>query len=186
MKVGTKSVLYGVHAFWHHPFILAAAWTRLYGFPWDPRLWLVFFIHDLGYVGCPNMDGEEGERHPERAARWLQKLGFSPEWQNLVLYHSRFYARRDNASPSKLCYADKLAIAMTPWWLYLPLARLTGELEEYIHPDHHENGGKYEGEGYLYDADPKTWYLDLQETMRRWVAHELGQTDRSPWERTPQ
>ena len=48
MKVGTKSVLFGAHAFWLHPFFVAVAWTRLYGFPWDPRLWVAFFVHDLG------------------------------------------------------------------------------------------------------------------------------------------
>jgi hypothetical protein len=34
-----------------HPFFVAYAWSRLFGFPWDPRLWLAFFVHDLGYLG---------------------------------------------------------------------------------------------------------------------------------------
>ena len=37
-----------VHALWLHPFFTAEAWRRLYGFPWDVRLW-AFFVHDLGY-----------------------------------------------------------------------------------------------------------------------------------------
>ena len=69
MRVGTKSVLYGAHAFYLHGFFVARAWWILYGFPWDVRLWIAFFIHDLGYLGKPNMDGEEGECHPFWAAR---------------------------------------------------------------------------------------------------------------------
>ncbi len=73
MKIGTKSVLFGAHAFWLHPFLLAYAWTKLFGFPLDPRLWWAFFVHDLGYIGKPNMDGEEGESHPVTGAElmWL-------------------------------------------------------------------------------------------------------------------
>jgi hypothetical protein len=55
MKVGTKSVLFGAHCFLIHPFFVAAAWIKLYGFPWDPRLWIAFFVHDLGYFGKPNI-----------------------------------------------------------------------------------------------------------------------------------
>jgi hypothetical protein len=49
VSVGTRSVLFGVHAFWLHPFITAEGWRRIYGFPWDVRLWVAFFVHDLGY-----------------------------------------------------------------------------------------------------------------------------------------
>ncbi len=40
MNVGTRSILYGAHAFWLHPWFVAWGWWRLYGFPWDPRLWV--------------------------------------------------------------------------------------------------------------------------------------------------
>ena len=49
MRVGTKSVLFGVHAIWIHPFFVVWAWWRLFGFPWDFRLWVAFFVHDSGY-----------------------------------------------------------------------------------------------------------------------------------------
>lgn len=74
MKIGTKSVLFGAHQFLIHPLFVAAAWWRLYGFPRDPRLWVAFFIHDLGYIGKPNMDGPEGEAHPELGARIMGEL----------------------------------------------------------------------------------------------------------------
>jgi len=69
MKIGTKSVLFGVHAFWWHPIMVAIAWIRLYGFPFDIRIWIAFFVHDLGYFGKPNMDGPDGETHPEFGAK---------------------------------------------------------------------------------------------------------------------
>ncbi len=63
MRVGTKSVLFGAHCFFIHPFFVARGWWALYGCPWDPRLWVAFFVHDLGYVGSHDMDGPEGESH---------------------------------------------------------------------------------------------------------------------------
>lgn len=85
MKIGTRSVLYGAHCFAYHGFAVALAWWRLYrwapafeGARWpailDPRAWLVFFVHDLGYIGRPNMDGPEGEIHPFPGARLVTKV----------------------------------------------------------------------------------------------------------------
>ncbi len=68
MNVGTKSLLFGVHQFALHPILVAMAWWKLYGFPWDPRLWVAFVVHDWGYWGKPNMDGPEGDTHPELGA----------------------------------------------------------------------------------------------------------------------
>ena len=49
MRIGTKSVLYGAHCVLVHPWFLAVAWWKLYGFPWDVRLWFAFALHDVGY-----------------------------------------------------------------------------------------------------------------------------------------
>lgn len=161
MKIGTKSVLFGAHCFLLHPFFVAIAWTKLYGFPFDPRLWIAFFVHDLGYWGKPNMDGPEGEAHVELGAKimhlfdgwkkenkrlfypseseidsllkegWklksiegmsacLEKWTRKIKWRDFSMYHSRYYAKKHNAKPSKLCFADKLSFCYTPVWLYLP------------------------------------------------------------------
>src|SRR5437868_6582638 len=56
MRVGTKSVLFGAHCFGIHFLFIALAWWKLYGFPWDPRLWLAFYLHDVGYLQKPYMD----------------------------------------------------------------------------------------------------------------------------------
>jgi hypothetical protein len=179
MKIGTKSVLFGAHAFWMHPWFVALAWWKLYGFPFDPRLWFAFFLHDIGYWGKPNMDGPEGESHPELGASIMGAL-FDPisgvficpnpecydgfvdanarfdywhddyvyddaecplckeqrernnRWRIFTLTHSRFYAKKMDMPHSRLCVADKLATALTPRWLYLPMVTMTGEIEEYM------------------------------------------------------
>lgn len=80
MNIGTKSVLYGAHCWFIHPWFVARAWWRLYGFPWDPRLWVAFFVHDLGYWGKPNTDGPEGEWHAAWGAGVMGWLFDQPSW----------------------------------------------------------------------------------------------------------
>jgi hypothetical protein len=215
MKLGTKSILFGAHAFWLHPWFVARAWWKLYGFPWDPRLWVAFFVHDLGYWGKEHMDDEEGENHPLLGANimhgffdreWetrnmgpgtlhMQVTGpdwypmgvvdsfsyqvRSRKWFNFVKYHSRFLSQRDGAVPSRLCYADKLAIALTPWWLYVPMVRATGEVGEYRSiAKHVEDIKKFGGEvphplDMSFESDKK-WFLQLQAHMRRWVKENVN------------
>lgn len=131
MKIGTKSILFGAHQFIIHPVFVAYSWWKLYGFPFDPRLWISFFIHDWGYWGKPNMDGNEGMLHPLWAAAKMHEW-FGKEWGEFCFYHSRHLASLQNKRHSRLCVADKLSIAMEPWWLYLPRVILTGEIDEYM------------------------------------------------------
>jgi hypothetical protein len=208
VKIGTKSVLFGAHCFFLHPWFVAAAWWRLYGFPRDPRLWVAFFVHDIGYIGKPNMDGEEGERHPVTGARLMTRLfdrgeslsdraihgvlvgtdaGDRP-WLNLgtwgcfALLHSRYFAKSLGLQPSRLCIADKLAIALTPAWLYLPMVRATGEIHEYMaHAKHRIAGNERVSEDEkrrLVSGDQLAWYSGVQDYVRRWAyAHKDGAVD---------
>jgi hypothetical protein len=122
LPMGTRSVLCGAHCFFLHPLFVAAAWTKLYGFPWDPRLWVAFFVHDLGYWGLGDMEGEAGEEHVRFGAQLMRRL-FGEGWGMFTL---------TGLPVSKLCIADKAAFLATPRWLYLPMVRLTGELQEYL------------------------------------------------------
>jgi hypothetical protein len=131
LRVGTKSVLFGAHQFLLHPFFVAWGWMRLYGFPRDVRIWFAFFLHDIGYIGKENMDGPEGETHPELGAAVMGRL-FGKEWGDFTLAHSRSYAKLRGIERSKLCYADKMASVLIPLWLYLVLITLSGEVHEYI------------------------------------------------------
>lgn len=176
MKIGTKSVMFGAHAFWFHPWLVALAWWKLYSFPFDPRLWAAFFLHDVGYWGKDNIDGKEGKTHPEVGANIMGTLfdrgadhyykvlpieagtpmytrlhfwerqygnndkgdalivGYKPmaKWYDFCLYHSRWYANKDNQPVSKLCAADKLAFCLEPYWFYMMRVKLSGEYKEFF------------------------------------------------------
>ncbi|HEY1502567.1 MAG TPA: hypothetical protein VGF88_23530 [Acidobacteriaceae bacterium] len=169
MKIGTKSVLYGAHCFCLHPWFVAAGWTKLYGFPLDPRLWLAFFVHDIGYLGKPNMDGPEGERHVELGAAIMGRL-FGDEWRDFCLFHSRYYAKAAGHHPSRLCFADKLSFPLTPHWLYLPMVSATGEILEYLKNAQNATSAHWVPTGY----DKRKWHSQLCEYMRRWVNEHIG------------
>lgn len=181
MKLGTKSVLFGAHCFIIHPIFLFIAWCKLYGFPFDPRLWVAFFVHDLGYIGKPNMDGEEGETHVELGAKIMGFL-FGKTWADFSRYHSRFYAKKDGVKPSKLCIADKFAICLEPAWFYLLRVNLSGEIKEYMRL---AGKDKYKGETLNRDefmnldtGTQRGWFNSMTSYMRRWVAeHKDGKED---------
>ena len=168
MKIGTRSVLYGAHQFVLHPIMVAIAWTKLYGFPLDPRLWFAFFLHDIGYIGCTNMDGLSGERHPERGARLMHVL-FGAQWGKFTLFHSRSYAKADGRPVSQLCLADKLATAITPAWLYLPLACLTGELAEYMHNTSVQKDDHIHSRIGARTGDVGVWFEELRSFNHLWI-----------------
>lgn len=205
VTVGTQSVLFGVHCFLIHPFILLIAWWKLYGFPWDPRLWFAFFLHDIGYLGKPNMDGPEGEQHPYFGA-WIMSVLFDwphalkhgifwdciqcrwmGPWGMFTLLHSRYLAKKLGMPLSRLAIADKLVIAIEPSWLYLPRAIASGEIEDYYQqavkakPDPADQETCY----FLSEIqqggkrrDALQWHMGMRGYMRVWVdRHRDGAVD---------
>ncbi len=181
MRVGTKSVLFGAHCFFIHPFFVARSWWALYGCPWDPRLWVAFFVHDLGYVGKPNMDGPEGESHVEFGAR-VMGVFFGERWREFCGGHSRYWAKRHGKHFSRLCVADKLAFVLTPSWLYLPTTAATGELYEYMARSRERQAGAEcftEIESIqLSSRIPAEWLEGLKSYTRRWIEqHKSGCED---------
>ena len=182
MKVGTKSVLFGAHSLLVHPIVVGIAWRKLWGIPWDPRLWFAFVLHDAGYFSKPNLEGEEGERHVELGARIMTRL-FGPEWGDLCAGHSRHWAKRCGKPVSRLCFADKLAFVLTPDWLYLLMTRATGELYEYMQKSRDRQAGAAcftaEESACLTSPDPATWLRGLKSYTLRWIAEHLdGREDR--------
>ena len=162
MRIGTRSLLYGAHCIPIHFLMVALAWWRIYGAPYDPRLWCAFLVHDLGYFGCSDMDGPEGELHPALGCRIMGRL-FGRSWGVFTAAHSRFYARLLGVEPSLLCAADKLATALEPWWLYLPRVWASGELQYYMdggparYPDAYPDGAI---------RDARAWFANLQRDAR--------------------
>jgi hypothetical protein len=167
VKVGTKSVLFGAHCFFLHPWFVAAAWWKLYGIPFDPRLWVAFLVHDIGYLGKPNMDGAEGETHVELGAKIMGLFG--NQWANFTRYHSRFYAKKDGVQYTRLCVADKLAICLTPAWLYLPMVNWTGEIKEYMAMSVQNGNTKYAFMAIDHKSH-RQWHDNMCSYLRRWVA----------------
>lgn len=211
MKTGTKSLLFGAHQFIIHPIFVAISWIKLYGWTWKIQHWVAFWVHDLGYWGKSNMDGNEGKTHPELGAkimhylfdryeyetfrydnatyydyfnniRELRKLeGWkvcdiqeyddcvsvmykrkTKQWYNFTLLHSRHYATEMDILPSKLCYADKMAFVITPRWLYIPMAKATGEIYEYM-KDSENTGITY---AQIFCGQ---WHHDATKFTREWV-----------------
>jgi hypothetical protein len=197
LRIGTKSVLIGAHQFLLHPALIALGWWKAYGFGrvkigerdyarlLDPRLWVVFLVHDLGYLGKPNMDGPEGETHPEFGALLVRRL-FGNVWGDLSLLHSRYYAKKLGRPVSPLCLADKWVILLEPAWLYLPRVRWSGELREFMavamtraasvtSPTDPLDQGEIQS---FRSGSPVLWHRALRSYMRRWIqAHADGGAD---------
>jgi hypothetical protein len=181
MTVGTRSVLFGAHAFWLHFWFVGLAWARLFGAPWDVRLWVAFAVHDLGYLGKNDVEGRDGETHVELGAS-IMGFFFGDSWADFVACHSRYWAKRMNRQVSALCIADKLAFVLTPAWLYLPMTRATGELAEYmLRARERQAESEYftaEESAQLSSTDERVWLAGLKSYTRRWVeAHRDGRKD---------
>lgn len=196
MKIGTKSLLFGGHQFILHPIHVFIAWWIVYGFPKDPRLWIAFIVHDWGYWGKPNIDGKEGETHPELGAKIMhrlfdKKIGkltmctvdesnsvivnskspiYSSDWYNFTRFHSRSYATLHGANISKLCIADKLAFCVPPKKLYLLLVTLTGEIKEYMTTSR----TKFGKEPYTNKSE---WYDRVYDYMLLWAKTNKDKTN---------
>jgi hypothetical protein len=181
MKMGTRSVLYGAHCAVIHPWFLAVAWWKLYGFPLDIRLWSAFWLHDIGYFSKSDMDGSDGETHVELGAR-IMSLLFGESWGAFTAAHSRYWAKRNGRQFSRLCVADKLAFVLTPAWLYLPMARATGELAEYMLRAKERQAGSEHftalESAQLNSLDAREWLSGLKSYTRRWIdEHRDGGVD---------
>lgn len=140
MKIGSRSLTYGVHCAIWHPITLALAWRYLYD-KW-PR-WhelVAIFFHDWGYWGKENIDGPEGKLHPYRGA-WIAAhvVGFIRGLPNFfdaetywfTVLHSRDVAEHCGEDPSPLYHADKYSVYFDPTKFYLFRARLSGEMTEF-------------------------------------------------------
>jgi hypothetical protein len=220
--VGTRSILFGVHCWFIHPWFVAYCWWKLYGFPTDFRLWVAFFVHDLGYWGKKKMDDDEGETHPILGANimhrlfdfsqpmrrldakeqyevdeleekiaagkawgyystgdtfWYREQVESFEWHDFCLYHSRFYAKKNNKPFSRLCVADKMVFIVEPYWFYILRATLSGEVNEYMEASLQKEGAKYAHENRS-ARTKKEWHNGLLQYMKTWVAkHKDGGED---------
>jgi len=177
MRKGTKNLLFGEHQVILHSLFVARAWWKLFGFPKDLRLWACFFLHDIGYWGKDDIDGEMGRTHPELGAQvihWLfDKKARSdycfvppPLWYEFCLYHSRYYAKREDHPISALALADKMAFVIIPLWMFLFLSRLSGGIKEYA---------RLYGKGGKLPNDLRVWIEEQQDRTWDWICRTLEQ-----------
>jgi hypothetical protein len=147
MKIGTKSLLFGVHQVFWHPITVGRAWRRIYGRWPTVSEWLCIAVHDLGYWGCADIDGPEGKHHPERGAQmalslvyWYKRVQGNSKLDSikagwwaycLVRGHSKSYCELLGCDTSPLYLPDKVSILFDPFWFYLFRAQITGEITEY-------------------------------------------------------
>ncbi len=133
MNVGTKSLLFGAHQFLLHPLMVLLSWLVYY--KQMPKFYQLCAIvtHDWGYWGSPNMDGEEGREHPEKAANiWRLSGKFGVKVIGEILGHSASYASKYRLPVSKLYKADKLSPIFISCYFYVFLGSLSGEILEYM------------------------------------------------------
>lgn len=137
MKVGTKSVLFGVHCALWHPISVALAWRKYYHrWPSGMVEWVAILLHDVGYWGMPNMDGPEGQEHPwvsaQIAAQFFDKKREVNRVIGLIVGHSRHFAKTHGLPISDLYAPDKICVLYDPMWFYLLRANLSGEIAEFM------------------------------------------------------
>jgi hypothetical protein len=178
MKIGTKSLLYGAHLFWWHPILVFISWWKLFGFPWNPRLWIAFIIHDWGYWGKPNMDGPEGEFHVIWAASWMAHL-FGCPWGVMTACHSRHWAKKTGRRVSTLGIADKYSATLEPRWFYLLRTRATGEIREFQQKATHHQEVGFIGDGSW--QDDCTWFGKFKYRMIEWTLARIHYRDYNPF-----
>jgi len=132
-------------------------------------------LHDIGYFERDEIEGPTGEEHVLLGARIMGWL-FGPEWAGECSRHSRYWCKRTGLPVSRLGMADKLAFAMTPGWLYIPMARWSGELAEYMRASRERLEGNQcftEAElRLLHSQDPREWLAGLQSHTLRWVQQQ--------------
>jgi len=118
------------------------------------------------------MDGIDGETRGDRP-----QISWRCSWRVLGSLHSHSFALfgrsgTDGKSPA-LCVADKLAFVLTPAWLYLPMARATGELAEYMLRAKERQAGSEHftvvESAQLNSQMHKKWLTGLKSYTRRWI-----------------
>lgn len=159
MSVGTRSLFFGVHHFILHPLLVIIAWTRCYRAAPDARTVVAILLHDIGYLGCRDMNGQDGLRHPLLGARLAYHL-LGSSYAQLVACHSADCAAAINQPKSKLWLPDKVATLFYPKWLYLRLARLSGEIYY------------YKGDMNLAHLDDAEWLNVLRRKTLRFAVRE--------------
>lgn len=129
MRIGTRSLIFGLHSFFVHPILMLAIFKKVVGRRADFVEIVCILIHDIGYFGKPNMDGVEGNLHPYAGAKLARFLFGDRGWRLCVGHNDE--VREVEGLPRSVIYAvDKYFYVVIPVWLQKALGIMSGEYKE--------------------------------------------------------
>lgn len=126
---GLRSVLFGMHNPIEHGIFVSLAWIKIYHEIPSLKELVCIFLHDIGYIRQDIMDGYQ-DKHPEMGAKICGQL-FGKKYYNLCIAHSRDYAQKCGLQLSRLGYADKYSVILTPKFLQIAMIYLGGEYKNF-------------------------------------------------------
>jgi hypothetical protein len=143
MKLGTRSLLFGLHQFLLHPLLVLVSFFIVHRRHPSLAETVAILVHDLGYFGAEGIDCRGGEDHPYLGAR-ICRFFFGRKGYDLVIGHNDDTAKAEDIPLSSLYAADKFFYVLVPVWLHSLLGRLSGEYMEIEEsPDREWNPAKY-------------------------------------------
>jgi len=136
--MGKRSLLFGCHQIFIHPLFTIIGWVKLYGIGTiNIPILLAIFFHDWGYWSCKTMDGD-GLFHPFRTFVLFNGI-LPPKSLQEIIGHSRHLSSSYGIPISRLCWADKLGLAVMPSSLWALLAYISSEGWEYMYNPFNNN-----------------------------------------------
>lgn len=129
MKLGTKSLLFGLHQFILHPLVMVVAFRRIFGRMPDTAELFSIIVHDWGYFGKDGIDINGGELHPYLGAK-ISRFLFGERGWNLCIGHNDGARQDEGLKRSVIFAADKYYYVLLPTLIHRTLATLSGEYKE--------------------------------------------------------
>lgn len=134
-----RSLLFGTKQFIIHPIFVLVAWLWLFGKPRGIQM-VAIIIHEWGHLYASE-DVQSISKLSRKITGFYHKFPFkkSAYWydffaslRNEILYSVIYMTVRDERKPSFLFYADRMAVAFYPRYLFWILAVLGGERKKFL------------------------------------------------------
>lgn len=112
MKQGTISVLFGIHSMVHSYYVWRS-WRKLYHEypkPWET---VCILLHDVGHIGRNYLDDITEKNKHWRLGAEIADCLFGKKGYCMIAGHDA----SSNFPKSKLYYADKYSLYLTPIWI---------------------------------------------------------------------
>ena len=126
---GIRSVIFGCHNPLIHGLLVTISWKKIYKEYPNFREIVCILLHDIGYINQEHPSKENEDCHPVMGAKICKKL-FGQKYYDLCIAHSRDYANKNKLQLSKLGYADKMSVIITPLWIVKLFMIFGGEFHD--------------------------------------------------------